>query len=160
MRFASFEHQGRATWGVATDDGFRQVPADLAGACPDLRSAIAAGRLAEIGAATAARGEVRRTADVRLLPVIPDPGKLICVGLNYKTHVAETKRADSQYPSLFLRFNDTLAAHGEVVPRPAFSDRFDWEGELAFVIGTGGRHIPKSKAFEHIAGYTCFNDIS
>jgi 2-keto-4-pentenoate hydratase/2-oxohepta-3-ene-1,7-dioic acid hydratase in catechol pathway len=142
------------------DDGYRQVPADLAGECPDLRSAIATGRLAEIGTATTTRGEVRRAADVRLLPVIPDPGKLICVGLNYKTHVAETKRADSEYPSLFLRFNDTLAAHGEVVPRPAFSDRFDWEGELAFVIGKGGRHIPKSKAFEHIAGYTCFHDIS
>ena len=74
--------------------------------------------------------------------------------------MAETKRADSDYPSLFLRFNDSLAAHGDEVLRPEFSERFDWEGELAFVIGKGGRHIAKDKAFEHIAGYACFNDIS
>ncbi len=97
---------------------------------------------------------------VQALPVIPNPAKFICVGLNYKTHVAETKRGDSEHPSLFLRFTDTLAADGDEVPKPSFSERFDWEGELALVIGKGGRHIPKAQAFEHIAGFACLNDIS
>jgi 2-keto-4-pentenoate hydratase/2-oxohepta-3-ene-1,7-dioic acid hydratase in catechol pathway len=74
--------------------------------------------------------------------------------------VAETKRGDSEHPSLFLRFNDSLAADGDEVLRPSFSERFDWEGELAFVIGKGGRHIQKADAFDHIAGYACFNDVS
>ena len=116
--------------------------------------------MSPVQAAAQASGVRLAPAQVRLLPVIPNPGKLICIGLNYKTHVAETKRPDSEHPSIFLRFADTLAAHGDEVLRPAFSERFDWEGELAFVIGTGGRHIAKDKAFDHIAGYACFNDVS
>lgn len=159
MKLASFETQGRATYGVvdaaglyhAVSDAFQQRFADL-------KAAIAAGALEAVPGAT--EGPGLRADQVRPLPVIPNPGKLICVGLNYKSHVAETKRPDSDYPSLFLRFNDSLAAHDDVVLRPAFSERFDWEGELAFVIGKGGRHIAKENAFEHIAGYACFNDVS
>ena len=158
MRFASFETEGRATYGVVGTDGrHTPVPAAFQARFADLKAAIAANALGELNGLA---GASLAPEQVRLLPVIPNPGKLICVGLNYKSHVAETKRADSDYPSLFLRFNDTLAAHGDAVLRPAFSERFDWEGELAFVIGKGGRHIPKAQAFEHIAGYACFNDVS
>lgn len=158
MRFASFETDGRATYGVVGTDGrYTPVSADFQARHPDLKAAIAANALGELQGAA---GSSLAPGQVRLLPVIPNPGKLICVGLNYKSHVAETKRADSEHPSLFLRFNDSLAAHGDEVQRPAFSDRFDWEGELAFVIGKGGRHIAKENAFEHIAGYACFNDVS
>jgi 2-keto-4-pentenoate hydratase/2-oxohepta-3-ene-1,7-dioic acid hydratase in catechol pathway len=158
MRFASFETDGRATYGVVGTDGrYTPVPAAFQARHADLKAAIAANALGELDGLA---GPSLAPDQVRLLPVIPNPGKLICVGLNYKSHVAETKRADSEHPSLFLRFNDSLAAHGDAVLRPAFSDRFDWEGELAFVIGKGGRHIAKDKAFEHIAGYACFNDVS
>ncbi len=161
MRFASFETNGQPTYGVVTEAGqYRPVPADFQSQCADLKAAIAAQALGAAAAAALSGGAVLAADQVRLLPVIPNPGKLICVGLNYKSHVAETKRADSDYPSLFLRFNDSLAAHDDVVLRPAFSERFDWEGELAFVIGQGGRHIAKENAFEHIAGYACFNDVS
>lgn len=161
MRFASFEAQGRATYGLAEDSGtYRAAPATFLQRHADLKAVIAAGALAELAQAAAANGPSLDASQVRLLPVIPNPGKLICVGLNYKTHVAETKRADSDHPSLFLRFNDSLAAHGDEVLRPAFSERFDWEGELAFVIGKGGRHIAKESAFDHVAGYACFNDVS
>lgn len=158
MRFASFEADGRATYGVVGTDGrYTPVPAAFLARHADLKAAIAADALGELKDLA---GPSLAPEQVRLLPVIPNPGKLICVGLNYKSHVAETKRADSEHPSLFLRFNDSLAAHGDEVQRPAFSDRLDWEGELAFVIGQGGRHIPKENAFEHIAGYACFNDVS
>ena len=159
MKLVSFEHAGNASYGVVQQDEYLQPSAEFLGRYPDLASVLRAGALAELEAALAG-GKRIKPADARALPVIPNPGKLICVGLNYKTHVAETKRGDSPYPSLFLRFNDSLAAQGDVVLRPSFSDRFDWEGELAFVIGKGGRHIPKEKAFDHIAGYACFNDIS
>ncbi len=161
MRFASFETGGRPTYGLVDDSGnCWRAPAAFQERFGDLKAVVAANALAELAKAAGEGGEKLAPAQIRLLPVIPNPGKIICVGLNYKSHVAETKRPDSEYPSLFLRFNDTLAAHGDVVPRPAFSERFDWEGELAFVIGQGGRHIPKEKAFEHIAGYACFNDVS
>lgn len=160
MHIASFELDGRATYGVVDPSGaYRPAPAAFAARYPDLKAVLQAQALGELAAAAAQVAPVAPSG-VRLLPLLPNPGKLICVGLNYKSHVAETRRADSDHPSLFLRFNDSLAAHGDEVLRPAFSDRFDWEGELAFVIGRGGRHIAKEKAFDHIAGYACFNDIS
>lgn len=160
MKLASFIHAGQATYGVVEGDRYQLPPADFLGRHPDLLSVLRADALRELEQAAAASGSAVQASAVRALPVIPNPPKLICVGLNYKTHVAETKRPDSEYPSLFIRFNDTLAAHEDTVLRPAFSERFDWEGELAFVIGKGGRHIPKAQAFEHIAGYACLNDIS
>ena len=159
MKLVSFEHAGSATYGVAQQGDYLQPSADFLRRYPDVVSVLRGNALAELEAGLSAATRIQG-AHTRALPVIPNPNKLICVGLNYKTHVAETKRADSEYPSLFLRFNDSLAAQGDEVLRPAFSDRFDWEGELAFVIGKGGRHIPKAQAFEHIAGYACFNDIS
>jgi 2-keto-4-pentenoate hydratase/2-oxohepta-3-ene-1,7-dioic acid hydratase in catechol pathway len=160
LKLVSFLQAGQPTYGIVQDGRYLQVPADFQRRHPDLLSVISAGALADLQQAATHSGQAVDPATVQALPVLPAPGKLICVGLNYKSHVAETKRPDSDYPSLFLRFNDTLAADGDVVLRPSFSERFDWEGELAFVIGKGGRHIPKAQAFEHIAGYACFNDIS
>lgn len=159
MKILSFEHAGQATYGVLQGNDCLVPPPAFLARFADLRSVLAGAALGELRDALA-QGTALARSSLRALPVIPNPDKLICVGLNYKTHVAETQRADSEYPSLFLRFNDSLAADGDEVLRPAFSERFDWEGELAFVIGKGGRHIRKEDAFEHIAGYTCFNDIS
>lgn len=99
-------------------------------------------------------------ADVRLLPVVPDAGKILCVGLNYATHVAETGREQKEYPAIFTRWADSLIAHGDPLVRPTESTRFDYEGELAVIIGKGGRRIPRARAHEHIAGYSIFNDGS
>ncbi|KQX21409.1 fumarylacetoacetate hydrolase family protein [Variovorax sp. Root434] len=160
MKLVSFQLAGKPTYAVVQADRYLQPPADFLGRFPDLAAVLQAGALAELEKAAAANGTVVQPSATQPLPVIPNPRKFICVGLNYKTHVAETKRGDSEYPSLFIRFNDTLAAHENTVLRPAFSERLDWEGELALVIGKGGRHIPKEQAFEHIAGYACLNDIS
>ena len=160
MKLASFTHAGQPSYGLVQEGSYLQPPAEFLSRHPALASVLRAQALDGLAQALQQGGVSIAAAQTRALPVIPAPGKIICVGLNYKTHVAETKRADSDYPSLFLRFNDSLAADGDEVLRPAFSERFDWAGELAFVIGKGGRHIAPEDAFEHIAGYACFNDVS
>ena len=97
---------------------------------------------------------------VTLLPVVPNPGKILCIGLNYATHVAETGREQKDYPAVFTRWADTLVADGAPMVRPRESARFDYEGELAVVIGQGGRRIPRARAMEHVAGYAVFHDGS
>lgn len=99
-------------------------------------------------------------SEVRLLPVVPNPSKILCVGLNYAAHVAETGRDQKEYPAIFTRWSDSLVAHGEPLVRPRESTRFDYEGELAVVIGKGGRRIPRATALAHVAGYSVFNDAS
>jgi 2-keto-4-pentenoate hydratase/2-oxohepta-3-ene-1,7-dioic acid hydratase in catechol pathway len=161
VKLVSFIHAGTPTYGVVQGGGsYRQPPADFLRRCPDLRAVLAAGALDELRSLVATGGTDVDPAQTQALPVLPQPGKFICVGLNYKSHVAETKRDDSAYPALFVRFADSLAAHGDAVVKPAFSDRFDWEGELAVVIGQGGRDIPAARAWSHVAGYAAFNDIT
>ncbi len=99
-------------------------------------------------------------ADVRLLPLVPNPGKILCVGLNYATHVAETGREQKEHPAIFTRWADSLVAAGDPVVRPKESVRFDYEGELAVIIGKGGRRIRKADAMAHVAGFSLFNDVS
>ncbi|MFD0666714.1 fumarylacetoacetate hydrolase family protein [Ramlibacter sp. MAHUQ-53] len=159
MRFVSFEKQGQASYGVWQDEAaWLQAPADFQARFPDLKSVIAAGQLEALEQAARQANQVVSAAEARLLPVIANPGKVFCVGLNYKTHVAEMKRADSEYPAIFTRFADSLSAHGAPLPKPSTTNRFDFEGELAVIIGKGGRRIAQADAFEHIAGYACFND--
>ncbi|MDZ5459771.1 fumarylacetoacetate hydrolase family protein [Azohydromonas lata] len=160
MKLASFTHQGRAAYGVVQGDQYLVPAADFLSRFPDLASVLRAGALAELEAAVRSGGTQLPAQAVQALPVIPAPGKIFCVGLNYKTHVAEMKRADADYPAIFVRFADSLIAAGDTMLRPPFSERFDYEGELAIVIGKGGRHIAQADAFSHIAGYACFNDGS
>ena len=119
-----------------------------------LRDALAGGLAGLPVTATFAR------ATVGLLPVVPNPGKILCVGLNYATHVAETGREQKDHPAIFTRWADTLVADGEPLVRPRESTRFDYEGELAVIIGKGGRRIAKADAMAHVAGYAVFNDAS
>ena len=159
MSFVSFETAQRQIYGVWKDEGnWLQVPEAFQALHPDLKSVIAAGKLDELASVTLKAGLVVQASQARLLPVIPNPGKIFCVGLNYKTHVAEMKRADSEHPAIFTRFADSLSAHGAPLPRPSQTQRFDFEGELAVIIGKGGRCIAQAQAFDHIAGYACFND--
>lgn len=160
MKLVSFIQDGQALYGLVQGEAYVAPSAAFLARYPDLKAVLAANALADLQADVQKSGQRVAPAQVQAQAVIPAPGKVICVGLNYKTHVAETKRPDSEHPSLFLRFADSLAAHGDEVLRPEFSERFDWEGELAFVMGKGGRHIAAADAFEHIAGYTCFNDVS
>lgn len=159
MRFVSFEHQSRASYGLWIDEQhWLQVPADFAARFHDLKSVIAADELEALEAATRATGIEVNAQQARLLPVIPNPGKVLCVGLNYKRHVAEMKRNDSAYPAIFTRFADSLTAHNAPLPKPAATQRFDFEAELAVIIGKAGRNISQTRSWDHIAGFACFND--
>jgi acylpyruvate hydrolase len=99
-------------------------------------------------------------ADVRLLPAVPRPPKIVCVARNYGAHAEEAGREISAIPILFPRFANTLVAHGDPIVRPSVSDQLDWEGELAVVIGRAGRHITPERALGHVAGYSIFNDVT
>jgi 2-keto-4-pentenoate hydratase/2-oxohepta-3-ene-1,7-dioic acid hydratase in catechol pathway len=122
-----------------------------------LREALEAGSL-EQAAATAT--EVITFTDEDLLPVIPDPSKILCVGRNYLEHVEELGNKVTKAPEIFVRVPTSLARPFGPVINPSVSERFDWEVELAIVIGKPGRHIAEENAFDHIAGYTVFNDFT
>ncbi|EYC52508.1 5-carboxymethyl-2-hydroxymuconate isomerase [Hylemonella gracilis str. Niagara R] len=159
MSFVSFEIGGRSSYGVWKDEQtWIQAPSEFEARYPDLKSVIAADRLDELDRVARTSGHTVSAGQARLLPVIPNPGKILCVGLNYKSHVAETKRPDSEYPAIFTRYADSLLAHSAKMLKPKATQRFDFEAELAVIIGKGGRAIPQARAFEHIAGYACFND--
>ena len=98
--------------------------------------------------------------EVRLLPPIPNPGKILCIGLNYINHITEMGRKIEGYPAVFTRWADTLIADGEPLVRPREGQQFDFEGELAVVIGKPGRRIERQRALEHVAGYSIFHDAS
>ena len=100
------------------------------------------------------------TAQLRRRPVIPRPGKVICVGLNYAAHIEETKRERSDYPVLFTKFATTLTGPFDPIPLPPEPEAIDYEGELTVVIGEHGRRVPRDRALGHVAGYTVANDVS
>jgi 2-keto-4-pentenoate hydratase/2-oxohepta-3-ene-1,7-dioic acid hydratase in catechol pathway len=151
MRFVSFRHLDRQSWGRLEGD---QV-VDLGAHAPDLKSAIAADLLS----AEADGPRLDRTG-VHLLPVIPNPGKTLCVGHNYEEHRVETGRDRTDHPSIFTRFADTLVGADDPIVRPGVSTDLDYEAELAVVIGRPGRYISAESAMEHVAGFSCFNDAS
>jgi len=154
MRFISFENNGSKSWGRVEGDDV----VDLGGiddAPVDMKTAIASGRL--VGDDNAPR---LARAELRLLPVVPNPSKILCVGHNYESHRIETGRDKTKYPSIFTRFADTLIGANDPIVRPAVSTSLDYEAELAVVIGKAGRNIAESDALEHVAGFACFNDAS
>jgi 2-keto-4-pentenoate hydratase/2-oxohepta-3-ene-1,7-dioic acid hydratase in catechol pathway len=158
MKLLSFAADGKDWFGVLRDDAVVTLNDKLAQ--PDLRAALAAGAMDQIRAIAQRAAPDRKLADIRFLPVIPRPGKILCAGINYRSHAAEMSRELPKQPSMFIRFADTLTGHGGELIRPKVSDHFDFEGELALVIGKGGRHIAPDRALEHVAGYTCFVDGS
>lgn len=160
MKVTSFRTAGRESYGVVRDGGIVDVGATLGDAYPTLRDAIAGAALSDVEKAAAGKSADLALDDVTLLPPIPNPDKIILVGLNYALHIQETGRSDSDYPALFTRFANTQVGHNQPLVRPRESEMFDYEGELAFVVGKGGRRIPKAAAYEHIAGYACYNDGS
>ncbi len=158
MRLASVTIDARSTFGLIKGDKLLDVGAMIGRQYPDLRALLAAG--------PALLGELReREADIPLdavqfLPVIPNPDKIICVGLNYRSHVAETGRTESERPAIFLRLAASQVGHRAPMICPAVSAQFDYEGELAVVIGRRGRNIPQERALDYVAGYSCYNDGS
>lgn len=159
MKLVSYMRNGKAGYGAALGDGI----VDLAARFPDLAglaAALAAGALPAFDTAVASASADFPLSSVELLPPVPEPRKIICIGLNYRTHVQETGRDTPTHPMLFARYPDSLVGHGAEMLRPAVSDKFDFEGELAVVIGATARHVAAADALSYVAGYSCFNDGS
>ena len=157
MKLASFRAGDRVSYGIVAGDSIIDLGRRLGPRYPTLRTAIAAGLVGP----EAAQGQPDlRLSEVVLLPPITDPEKIVCIGLNYRAHAAEGGFKLPDFPSIFGRFTNTLVASGQALVRPRHSGDFDYEGELAIVIGRGGRHIAAADALCHVFGYTCFNDGS
>jgi 2-keto-4-pentenoate hydratase/2-oxohepta-3-ene-1,7-dioic acid hydratase in catechol pathway len=164
MKLLSFEYQGRASWGAVMGERI----ADLGRALPQfptLQSYIAADRLSNAADDAATAGADIALADIKYLPVITQPEKIVCAIRNYHDHHKEVVAAGldrelSAFPPIFLRVWRSQVAHGEPILRPDCSNSLDWEGELAVIIGKPGRNIAAEKAHEHIAGYSIYNDAS
>lgn len=159
MKLVSYEMNGIGGFGALTADGIVALDRRMPGLA-SLRGLLGANRVAEAAAIAAVTPPDHRLEAVTLLPPIPDPDKIICVGLNYRDHVSETGRTVTEKPVLFARFAGSQVAHGQPMVKPAISDEFDYEGELAVVIGRGGRHIAAADALTHVGGYACYNDGS
>ena len=159
MKIISFRDTDGESFGVVDDDG-GVVDVGRKGPYASLRAALAAEGLDEVAALAAGAAPDTTMDAVTLLPVIPDPDKIVCAGMNYKDHVEEFDREMPENVTLFVRLTNTLVAHGDDIVRPSVSDNFDFEGELSLIIGKGGRHIAEADVLSHIAGYTCFLDAS
>jgi len=161
LKFVSFVSDGRPAFGAVKDDGVVDLtPHFAAQGATSLRSLLALGGLDR--AKDIVRGVKPDMAltDITYLPVVPDPDKIICIGLNYADHVAETGRQQTEKPAMFARFAGSQVGHLRPMVKPRSSEEFDYEGELAVVIGTEGRHIPAERALSHVAGYACYNEGS
>ena len=156
MRFVTFEAAGQARLGLVEGSEVADLGARTLG------DTLRAGPAALAAAAEAAVSAPRLMLDgLTLLPVIPRPGKIICLGLNYAEHAAEGGREKPDYPNFFMRGATSLVGHGRPVIRPRVSEQFDFEAELAAVIGrTVPRHVGRGDALGYVAGYSCFNDVS
>ena len=162
MKLLSFILDGRETWGVAVGDEV----VDLGKAktqYPTLADYIAAGGYLHAAEDIKGRVSDAKLSDITYLPVIPHPEKIICALRNYmdQEQYALGRPCDvAEQPPIFLRVWRSQSAHEQPIVRPRVSDSLDWEGELAVIVGKGGRDIPEGLAFEHIAGYACYNDAS
>ena len=166
MRFLSFEANGQAGIGWVKDIQATDF-VNLTLAAPelprDLKDLICSpGGLAAADAAArkAPASAVQAISSVTMLPLIPNPGKIVCMGLNYADHAKEGGNARPEYPSFFLRGNSSMVGHNQAIVRPKASTQLDYEAELAVIIGKKARHLTADNALDCIAGYSCFNDGS
>ncbi len=158
MKLVSFTQDGRNGWGVVEGKSVRDMSAALPG-IPTLRALFEQGGVSAIEGSIASAPLLPMVA-IRLLPVIPDPSKILCVGLNYHEHREETNNPVVGHPTLFVRFANSLSAEGVPIVHPPETDKLDFEAELAVIIGRAGRRISREDAFDHVAGYACANDVS
>ncbi|TFL14708.1 FAA hydrolase family protein [Pusillimonas caeni] len=155
MRYVSIELNGKPALGVRNEQGDIDVIGN------ESLEALLAGGTDLAGYAKGRQvSQTIKAADARLLPPLSRPPKIICVGLNYADHTAESPYEQPDYPTLFLRLHTSLVAHDQPIVRSKLSDSLDYEGEVAVVLGKGGRYISKENALDCVAGYSIFNDGS
>jgi 2-keto-4-pentenoate hydratase/2-oxohepta-3-ene-1,7-dioic acid hydratase in catechol pathway len=159
MRLASFKVDNVAKYGIVADTGVVDLVRRVGERYPDLRSVIADGGIGRL-AAYADSSPDYELSQVTWLPVIPNPDKIICIGINYADHRAETANAEVPYPAMFLRTAESQTGHRAAIVRPFESHTLDYEAEIAVIIGGEGRRIPRDQAWDYVVGYSCYNDGS
>ena len=166
MKLVTFQQDGALIPGVLTVRDGREVIVDLARADASLPNSVrgilegGSAALAKAEAAAVDASDVLDAASVKLAAPIPNPGKILCIGLNYADHAAESGQPLPDYPIVFSKYSNTVIGSGEAIILPRVTDKVDYEAELGFVIGVGGRHISEADALDHVAGYMPINDVS
>jgi 2-keto-4-pentenoate hydratase/2-oxohepta-3-ene-1,7-dioic acid hydratase in catechol pathway len=160
MKLLSFEVGESRKFGAWVDGGIVDLSQRVGDKYPDLLAVLQAGALGELGAALKDAKPDVDAVSVKFLPVIPNPPKIICIGINYVDHRTETGRDPTVRPPVFARFANSQVGHLGAIPHPAETQKLDYEGEIAVIIGKPGRRIPKDKVWGHVAGYAPYNDAS
>ena len=160
MKLLSYSYQGKSTYGVQSGSGVIDVAPIAAEVGQTLREALERGSLGRIREWAATQEPSVELERIAFLPAVPDPRKIFCVGINYRSHVEEAGREIPSHPMIFTRFADSQAAHLQPIVRPRVSERLDFEGELAIIIGKRARHVKAAEALKYVAGYSCYNDGS
>lgn len=156
MRFASFETAAGRGFGVIDKNNIKRIDFEQDG-CVDLKAMLPA--IADGFRPNVQNAPSIPLSDVRLLPPIPDPGKVFCVATNFR-EPARNGKPDPDFPLLFMRCAESITGHNSSLLKPSVSEKFDFEGELAVIIGNPGHKISRAEAMSYVAGYTCFNDGS
>jgi 2-keto-4-pentenoate hydratase/2-oxohepta-3-ene-1,7-dioic acid hydratase in catechol pathway len=159
MRLATFKTAQGESYGLVVGKGIVDLKRYLGNQYPDLKALIAGNGFSQ-AAQYAGEQPDYQASDVTWLPVIPNPDKIVCVGLNYQEHVAETGRDNTEQPAIFLRLPESQVGHRQPIVRPRESKNLDFEAEIAVIIGVPGRRISQQDAYKHVAGYSCYNDGS
>ena len=164
MRLASIQTPNGIRAAVPVGDSYVDLHATDSGLPKCVKNLLAASPAVRAAAAEAAKSPkaVKYAANaVKLLAPIPDPGKILCIGLNYRDHAIEGGKAIPTEPVVFGKFNNTVIAQGDAIVLPKVASKVDYEAELVIVIGKTGKHIPKDdSAFAYVGGYTCGHDVS
>jgi 2-keto-4-pentenoate hydratase/2-oxohepta-3-ene-1,7-dioic acid hydratase in catechol pathway len=160
MKLATFKIGNKETYGAVSAEGVVDLGSRLGAKFPDIKALLEGNGIAEAQSLFRGGRVDAKSADITFLPVIRNPPKIICIGHNYEEHRLETQRDKSEHPTVFLRLAESLTGHDRPLLCPRESKAFDYEGEIAIVIGKPGRRIQEADAWQHIAGYACFNDGS
>lgn len=161
MKFLSYNLNGQDGLAIETDDGFRGYLANTPEYPGSLLDLLRTGGSAlSDAAAELAKGDIVDESTIKYLAPVADPEKIVCVGLNYRDHTAESGFEQPEYPTLFGRFNSSLMAHRSPMIRPKLSEQLDYEGELVAIIGKDAKNVSEAEALEYVAGYSVFNDGS
>ena len=160
MKLATFSHAGTESYGVIDGDAIIDCAPLAATVGKTLKQALAADKLADIATWVKSDAAKKRIplSEIKYLPVIPNPEKILCIGINYLSHVKETGREIPKFPMIFTRWGDSQVGHEQPLVRPLVSEKLDFEGELAVVIGRKAFHVKAEQAFDYVAGYACYND--